>query len=94
MTRANAGWIRLALVAVLLVAAVFVACSGEDSKKAHDSATPAETASPSAMPLTCPVDQAICDFAATVEPLVQARDWKRGPTRPLPAGRGSGVPVP
>jgi hypothetical protein len=77
MTRANAGWSRLALVAVLLVAALLIACSGNDSKKPQDSATPAETASPSATPLPCPVDQAICDFAATVEPLVQARDYKK-----------------
>lgn len=77
MSRANAGWTWPALVAVLLVAATLVACSGDDNKKPAVSATPAETTSPTATPLPCPVDQAICDFALTAEQLVQARDYTK-----------------
>ncbi|MGE0601477.1 MAG: hypothetical protein AB7J35_18680 [Dehalococcoidia bacterium] len=52
------------------------ACFWGDDNKPTPTPTPEATAPPaSPTPFPCPVDQAICDFVAVVEKLVQARDY-------------------
>jgi hypothetical protein len=66
--------LRIALLAG--VSLLFAAACSSGSKKPPASA-PSETAAPAAAAGTCPVDQPICDFAAGIEQLVQARDYAK-----------------